>query len=273
MDPSEQLARAAFEQITGRRLTEWDVPPRVGAVDFRCQDEPTVSLEVKRVTVESFHAALARVDEHGTFLPSQNLSKRWLILAEAPTRNRPRALPDIKRWRDQGEAVLVALESRGITCSQDAAPEFHPSQGFYGPMMDFHRLFGDALALAHDATPNMPPGIDFHASWGYSCPDDPNILAAAVDEFVTGSSKEAVNLRDKLERSTDDKRHAFLVVSLAVDEAWLFDRWGANRLPSEPLTLPDFIDRAWVTVGGATTWWFEEATWHGATPPTSSLTT
>jgi hypothetical protein len=264
MDYVEDRAKEVFEKVTRRQLTRWDKPPRQGAVDFRCVDVPTVSLEVKRVTNKEFHLTQARVYRDGGFRPSSRLTMRWSIGADAPTSGDRAQAPDVKRWAEEGEDILLGLEQAGITCTRGAPLQVDPKRGWYGPMREFWEVFGDAIATATHPTPRMPPGFEVVTAWGHMCSDDPNALAAVVDEFLGGDTGGARNLRDKLGRSDDDSRDAFLVVTSAVDEAWLLDDWGHERPPSNPLALPEMIDRVWVIGGGPTVWWFDSAGWHGA---------
>ena len=118
--------------------------------------------------------------------------------------------------------------------------------------------------MGHKATPKMPAGIEFRGAWGTVCADDPNKLASLVEDFLAGPSREAENLRIKLGRSRDEERHAFLVLTSAVGQAWLFDDWGPSRLPDTPMRLPAEVDTVWLTRGGPTVWWCDRTGWSGA---------
>ena len=109
--------------------------------------------------------------------------------------------------------------------------------------------------MAHTPTRHKRPGIRFASGWGNVCPDDPNALAEVVLSFVNDDARpESVNLRSKLGASGDDERHAFIVLTGAIDEAWLLDFWGEQRLPTTDIRLPESIDYLWLTRGGPTTW-------------------
>jgi hypothetical protein len=161
------------------------------------------------------------------------------------------------------ETALLGLEQRGVTCTRGAQIEVDlKTSRPTGPLIDFLVATENAIAMSHEATPHMPPGITFVGGWSGVCPDDPDVLGEVIREFLIGSSPEAQNLRRKLGQSTDEERHAFLVLTSAIDEAWLFDRWGTERLPAMRFAPPDGIDTVWVYSHGLAVWRLDrEAGW------------
>jgi hypothetical protein len=71
---------------------------------------------------------------------------------------------------------------------------------------------------------------------------------------LIGASPEAENLRRELGQTADEERHEFLVLTIAIDEAWLFDRWGTECLPTMRFALPEEIDTVWVYSHGPVVW-------------------
>jgi len=270
MDPAEALAKARFERIDGRTLVEWDVAPRQGAVDFRAIKSPTASVEVKRLTVQDFHAGLARVSSVPDFEPSDVLAHQWHLMVAVSTSGTAQPFVRMKGLREKLEPILVEFEARGVTSTRGASYDFDPAtRTIGGPLAEYRRLIGDSLAIAHTATPHMPSGIRFASGWGNVCPDDPNALAEVVLAFVNDDAKsESVNLRSKLGTCGDDERHAFIVLTGAIEEAWLLDDWGVERLPTTGVRLPETIDVLWITRGGPTTWRADRTKgWQGFDQP------
>ena len=256
MDPAEVLAKARFERIDGRTLRDWDVPPRQGAVDFRVVESPTASVEVKRLTAQEFHAGLAHVSSVPDFEPSDVLAQQWHLMVEMSTSRSSQPTVPMKGLRKKLEPILAEFEARGVNSTRGASYDFDPATRTFGaPLAEYRRLVGNTLAVAHTPTRHKRPGIRFASGWGNVCPDDPNALAEVVLSFVNDDARpESVNLRSKLGASGDDERHAFIVLTGAIDEAWLLDFWGEQRLPTTDIRLPESIDYLWLTRGGPTTW-------------------
>jgi hypothetical protein len=263
--PEEAWAKKLFETVTHRTLTEWDIPPRQGAVDFRCTDIPALSLEVKRLTAQGFHDRLAELERVPDFTPSSKLSCHWGFAIEVPTLGQAAPRFKLAGLPEKMEPVLLECEARGIRNTRSASIEFDLRTGYpCGPVFELRKLVGSAIGIATPSTPNLPAGIRFHGAWGHACADDPDRLAVVAEDFLAGASKEATNLRDKLAASDDDERHAFLVLTGAVGQGWLLDDWGTERLPSRPINLPACIERVWITRGGPTVWCCDRSAWSAA---------
>gem|GEM_PF-3979854 len=263
MDASERFAKRAIETISGRPLVAWDVSPRQGAVDFRCLESPTIAVEVKRLAMHDFEQARNRVSRYGGLVASSEVAMCWSVLIELPTDGHPGVAPDVRRLAAELGPILVALEQRGISSTRGAHMDWDEVRGWHGPVVEFLRLAGDAMAMATPASEQLPAGITLVGGWGAACKDDPNVTARVAEEFINGDSKQALNMREKLGRSTDAERHAFILLTDCVAQAWLFDDWGCTRMPTARLKLPEEIDCLWISRGGTSVWWFDESGWHG----------
>jgi hypothetical protein len=297
--PSEEHARLLVQEVLCRSLTEWDNNDGTMKPDYRAEDSPTLSLEVKRVTVEEFRqleAELRRVD----YFQSDVLRKSWMIAMDLPTMEtkiptpptarppkitaadqafrekagfhvvavearmnvrspRPLPIPRIKRIAEDLEELLVDLERRGIYTTRGFDAD---GMDDWGAVWAVERRIGKGIAMGSDPIRGQQPGIEILSSYGYARTLDPDVLVNRLEVYLTSDMAE--NLRSTLASvPPQDERHAFLVIDATEPEYASMREWGVSRLPSRLPLLPPEIDRLWIGGVGHLVWWCDrEAGWN-----------
>lgn len=292
-NPTEQYARSVVQGVLNRRLSKWDDNDGSMKPDYRAEDSPTLSLEVKRVTVEEFRELDAELDRVDRF-ESKLLRKAWMVAIDLPTletkiptppRTQPPATTSADRafWQTAGfsvtfveerlkvapparlptprikgiakdlEVLLGELEHRGIDTTR----------GFDAKGMDdwhavwaVERRIGKGMAIGRDPIPPQQPGIDILPGYGSARTEDPNVLVNRLEIYL--GSAMAKNLRETLAHAPkEDERHAFLVIDRTEPEFTSVYEWGLTRLPTRIPHLPPMIDRLWIGGASGLVWWFD----------------
>lgn len=292
-NPSEEHARSLVQGVLCRSLTEWDNNDGTMKPDYRAKDSPTLSLEVKRVTVEEFRqleAELSRVD----YFESNVLRKSWMVAIDLPTMKAkiptpPRARPpkltaaDRAFWEEAGfrvipiekrmrvrpparlptprvkniardlEELLAELERRHIYTTRGFAPE---GMDDWEAVWAVEHRIGKGIAVGSDPIRGQQPGIQILTAYGYARTGDPDSLVHRLEIYL--GSDMAKNLRETLAHAPEaDERNAFLVIDNTEPEFASMREWGVARLPTRVPQLPPMIDRLWIGGVDDLVWWFE----------------
>lgn len=292
-NPSEERARSLVQGVLGRPLTPWDNNDGTMKPDYRAEDSPTLSLEVKRVTVEEFRqldAELGGID----YFESKLLGKAWIVAIDLPTletkiptppRKPPPATTAADRafWEKAGFRVTPIEERMKVRPParlptprvKDIARDLeellgelehrriYTTRGFDGEGMDdwgavwaVERRIGKGMAIGTEPIPGQHPGIQISTSYGFARTGDPDVLIHRLELYL--GSEMAKNLRETLTHATEqDERHAFLVIDSTEPEFASMREWGVTRLPTRIPQLPRMIDRLWIGGVDDLVWWFE----------------
>ncbi len=90
--------------------------------------------------------------------------------------------------------------------------------------------------------------------FGMSASLDPDSLVDTLDEFLNGSSPQAVRFREKLAKDGSQEKHAFLAIDSSVSDWWSMSNWDEGQTPGRLPKLPPEIVRVWVAGQGRRAW-------------------
>lgn len=231
MRPEELAAKSRWEQATGRSLVEWDVDGRQNAVDFRCLDAPTVSLEVKLLTDQDVQRSTAIRSKRPAH-DDGRLSRRWHVLV-------PHETPGPK----PAEVVesLAALEAVGVWSTY----QLGDSEEQRTALADWRQRWRAIQAQGH-VVRDLAPGVDV-GGVSTSVGRSPDLAASRIEQWLHSGSDHTVNLAKKLAASDDSLREGFLVTTSAIGFTFGFKDWTLSDLPNRQIALPEGIDAIWVT--------------------------
>lgn len=238
-------------------------PASASAVDLRCIEPPTLGIEVKWLSVREFHEAECPPTPVLNLLVFGGTGAEMERALDVPDGWASRPAPDCVacsgtlslcswRWKSEGSRPRAEPHTSSIRTFEQK-----PCLGFPATRRQRYRLF-----YASHSRPAL--GDRTHWRLGGRLRRRSERDRSGLEEFLNGNSKEAINLRTKLRRCSDDERHAFICMTDAIEQAWLFDDWGCDRVPTRHLQLPERIDCVWVTRGGLTVWRFDESGWECA---------
>src|SRR5690606_35496856 len=251
----EDYAKQVVEPALHRTLVPWDTDGRQGAVDFRAVDSPTISLEVKQFTSADIRVARNRSEMIDTWHPSTVLTRHWTLSVESSPP------PDLESLIADAEGLLEQLERHGIEQTR-TLPPFDSTMGadtgshLNRTLLRVRQLLGGGAAISNETSGARPPGFMLYLAYGLVSTVNPDEFAKPIEVWLRGD--EASNLRNKLSRSTDDQRHAFIYLDSSHPPNLVGSaRHVAGQLPTYQIDLPARTTHLWIAHPGVLLWRYD----------------